>query len=195
MAKRTYDGRTLREALESLPKKQVVKVGAVDGSGYFLAGDAGWIAKSLNNADFFTKRYWNNRLEVATEKMRKTLDAPTYADWLKQQYQSAKELKVFERRNLTYDAYVKDMKGYHEAVEKRIKTAIKLLDIVMGYEPVPERRVVEIFTANPTVDADVLNIHIDGNEPGTVWFMQEADPNKYLYLEGVNEEETKNGEE
>jgi len=187
MAKRTYDGRTLREALESLPDKQIVKVGAIDGSGYFMAGNAGWLKRMLDSADSQTKKYWEKRLDRATKNVEKSLEAPTYADWLRQQYQSSKELKIFERRNLTYDAYVKDMTGYHAMVEKRVATAVKILDILMHYEPLPERKVVEIFDANPSVDADTLNIQIDGNEPGTVWFMQEANENQYLYLDGCDE--------
>ena len=171
-----FDGRTLEQVLETdVAINQIVKIGAVDGSGYFIAGCAGYVVSVLDELNRKTSQYWQGRLDRAIEAMKQSFNAKSYPDWLRLQYSRAeKNLKRFQKMDLSYTAYAKYICDYHKEVQAKISTAIGLQTVIEEYIPLSERRVVEIFPADPTVDNGVLNIHIEGCEPGKVWFMAEV---------------------
>ena len=177
-SKRTemFDGRTLEQVLEKdVAINQIIKIGAVDGSGYFIAGCAGTIVAVLDELNSATNQYWRDRLGRAIEAMKQSFNAKSYPDWLHIQYSRAeKDLKRFQKMDLSYTAYAKYICDYHKEIQAKISTAIRLQTAVEEYVPLAERHVVEVFPANPTVDNGVLNIHIEGCEPGKIWFMAEV---------------------
>ena len=172
----TFDGRTLEQVLETdVAINQIIKIGAVNGSGYFIAGCAGYIGSVLDELNRKTSQYWQGRLDRAIKAMKQSFNAKSYPDWLRLQYSRAeKNLKRFQEMDLSYTAYAKYISDYHREVQAKISTAIGLQTAVEEYIPLRERHVVEVFPADPTVDNGVLNIHIEGCEPGKIWFMSEV---------------------
>ena len=183
MAKNRYDGRTLREVLRDLPDKQIVKIGTDDGSGYFLAGEAGWINKQLESADYLVRKDWEKRRDRAMELLRQVMNAPTYADWLRSQWlASDTDPHKYAKRNLSHEAYLKEIGNYHLQIDRRIKRVTRFLDIIKDYVTLPDRKVIEMAETDPGVDVDVLRILTEGAESGSVWYMSEANGNQYLYI-------------
>lgn len=157
-----------KRTILEMEDEQKIKVGCVDGVGYFYVGTAGDMKENLMD--------YNDRVrQIAVDAAYRAeagLSAAVSAICSPSDY-CKKELKKLSP-NITMDGYKAYINDYFTNIIVKKHTADKALDRLNSFVSLAEREVAELRDADAGVDMDYKIVLLAGGERGKFWFGDEA---------------------
>ena len=159
----------LKDLKEKNPD-QIIKIGSVDGTGFWYCGTVRYFLDNISSINKTVKEYSAAQLASAQKAFESLLESyPTPADYAKLELK-----KEAEERKMSVEGYNKLLSRWFSAVisaDARIKTWEQRFE---NYVALSKREVKDSDMADPVVDEGVLWILVDGFEAGRYWTTDEV---------------------
>lgn len=176
---------SLIRRLWDLGPDALVKIGTVNGSGWFYIGTAHEFEKELTKYDNMVRALWKTKVKNAKDNISTMLTATSTIDG----YVRSAVKKHTEM--LSLDGYLQHLDYCFKRINKLKKRAERLESILENLVPLRKRKIIEYFAADEVVDMGYTCIKIEGYESGAYWDSKEAD---ILPAIKFDIERTRNGE-
>lgn len=150
---------TLADQLCFIDDDQIIKIAAADGNAFFFAGRAAVFKRNLMIYNLAARA----DAETAARNARRIYEARRAAPPLRQYYDSDEDHK-------------RAIKAWRTEMKKRESYMTRKDKYLAEYQPLREREVLDVFTADSLVEPDATTvIYIDGEEIGRYWMVSEAE--------------------
>ena len=166
---------TLFDVLDGAKPNTKVKIGAVDGSSWFIVTTVKMVMDNANDIDKALDDYLKTRHqraeEVLAQALRNPMDIKAYM---------AKQLVKHKSSivpDFSWEGYMEEFKKYCSNLEAKRRTCIALEDAKVTAKPLMDREVVDVSKAIE----EGYRILIEGNEEGLWWDSSERKKGDKIY--------------
>lgn len=171
----------LVKILQKLPNKTYIKMGSIDGNGFWYVGTRDEFLKSHEAFSKKMREYCEDRLDRARNVLfRLAKQAPSWSQFLIDEFALADKQRR-EPSALTYDDYLNAVKAYEAKLKRSAERAKDLKMYLDSFVDLKSREVIETREA---ITENALIILIVGNEEGAFWTISEAEKSTLKFNRG-----------
>lgn len=140
-----------------------LKVGAVDGSGFFYIGTVADFAENIGAYDAATKSNFIKLVKKSKKVLKDALaNAPTLESYAKQKLET-------ERKIMTFDGFRAEAERFFYDVKVKQKTLERRIERMESFIPLADRNVRDYAMCDTAVEENCLRVLLDGHERGEFW--------------------------
>lgn len=159
---------TITETLKAYDPTLKIKIGSVDGDGFWFCGTVGYVRQSMEAIDTKIKAYHRKRVAKAKKNLQECLNRePSPLAYLRAEMQKLDPEPTARAYMETLNAYFSHAVRLQNTVKSYERTLYRVVDFA-------DREVVECEMADPEVDEDTVRLIVEGAEKGTLWMTNEA---------------------
>ena len=167
---------TLYRTIKNIKDKStIIKIGAVDGSGFFYLGTVGDYLENKEKYEEMDRAHFENRLKRANENFEYLLNLDTsFSGYAKRQYRNFKNSGQLP--NFSMIGYNQFLELHSQQLITKYNTLNQEKAISANNSPLNSREVKEVFEAERVAEPNGATvIIIKGSEMGVYWTTDETE--------------------